>query len=91
LRQGRFGYDFIYAEDRLKSPLIREGETFREASWEEALDLVAAKFQAIIRESGPDALAGVSCARSINEDSFQMQKFFRAVIGTNNIDHCART
>jgi NADP-reducing hydrogenase subunit HndD len=89
--KGRFGYDFIYAEDRLKSPLIREGETFREASWEEALDLVAARIQTIIRESGPDTLAGVSCARSINEDSFQMQKFFRAVIGTNNIDHCART
>ena len=40
---------------------------------------------------GPDALAGISCARSINEDSYNMQKLFRAVIGTNNIDHCART
>jgi formate dehydrogenase major subunit len=44
----------------------------------------------IIDESGPDALAGVSCARSINEDSYQMQKLFRAVFKTNNIDHCAR-
>jgi formate dehydrogenase major subunit len=90
--KGRFAYDFIYSEDRLKTPLIREknGE-FREASWDEALDLVATKFKEIIKKDGPDAIAGVSCARSINEDSYQMQKLFRAVIGTNNIDHCART
>jgi NADP-reducing hydrogenase subunit HndD len=89
--KGRFGYDFIYSKERLKTPLIREGENFKEASWDEALDLVASKFKQIIAESGPDALAGVSCARSINEDSYQMQKLFRAVFKTNNIDHCART
>jgi formate dehydrogenase major subunit len=90
--KGRFAYDFIYSEERLKTPLIREksGE-FREASWDEALDLVASRFKEIIQTDGPDAIAGVSCARSINEDSYQMQKLFRAVIGTNNIDHCART
>jgi len=89
--KGRFGYDFIYSEERLKTPLIREKDGFREASWDEALDLVAERFKTIIAESGPDALAGVSCARSINEDSYQMQKLFRATFGTNNIDHCART
>ena len=89
--KGRFGYDFIYSDERLKTPLIKENNEFREASWDEALDLVANKFKQIITESGPDALAGVSCARSINEDSYQMQKLFRAVIKTNNIDHCART
>lgn len=89
--KGRFGYDFIYSEDRLTNPLIKDNGGFREASWDEALDLVASKFKQIIAESGPDAIAGVSCARSINEDSYQMQKLFRAVIGTNNIDHCART
>jgi len=89
--KGRFGYDFIYSEERLRTPLIREGDDFREASWDEALDLVAERFKAIIAEHGPDAIAGVSCARSINEDSYQMQKLFRAAIGTNNIDHCART
>jgi len=89
--KGRFGYDFIYSDERLKTPLIREGDTFREASWDEALDLVAEKFTAIIAEHGPDAVAGVSCARSINEDSYQMQKLFRSVFKTNNIDHCART
>ena len=89
--KGRFGYDFIHSDERLTTPLIREGDEFREASWDEALDLVAAKFTEIKEKYGPDALAGVSCARSINEDSYNMQKLFRAVIGTNNIDHCART
>ncbi len=90
--KGRFGYDFIYSQDRLTTPLIREADgKFREAGWDEALDLVASRFKQIISESGPDAVAGVSCARSINEDSYQMQKLFRAVFGTNNIDHCART
>jgi formate dehydrogenase major subunit len=90
--KGRFAYDFIYSEERLKTPLIREANgEFREASWDEALDLVVTKFKDIIEKHGPDAIAGVSCARSINEDSYQMQKLFRAVIGTNNIDHCART
>jgi predicted molibdopterin-dependent oxidoreductase YjgC len=89
--KGRFAYDFIYSEDRLKTPLIKENGNFREASWDEALDLVVKKFKQVIKKHGPDAIAGVSCARSINEDSYQMQKLFRAVIGTNNIDHCART
>ena len=89
--KGRFGYDFIYSGDRLTTPLIREDNgQFREASWDEALDLIASKFTRIIEESGPDAVAGVSCARSINEDSYNMQKLFRAVFQTNNIDHCAR-
>lgn len=71
--------------------MIKENGRFREASFDEALRLVVKRFKEIIAESGPDAIAGVSCARSINEDSYQMQKLFRAVIGTNNIDHCART
>ena len=90
--KGRFGYDFIYSQERLKTPLIRTNDgTLRQSSWEEALDLVADKFSRIIAENGPDALAGVSCARSISEDSYNMQKLFRSVFKTNNIDHCART
>ncbi len=89
--KGRYGFDFIYSEERLKTPLIRENGRFREASFEEATRLVAKRFKEIIAESGPDAIAGVSSSRSINEDSYQMQKLFRAVIGTNNIDNCART
>lgn len=89
--KGRFGYDFIYSPERLTDPLIKENGVFRKASWDEALDLVANTFKKIISEDGPSAVAGVSCARSINEDSYQMQKLFRAVFKTNNIDHCART
>jgi len=89
--KGRFGFDFIYSEDRLKTPLIKENGGYREASWLEALELVADRFKEIIDRGGPDAIAGVSCARSINEDSYQMQKLFRSVFKTNNIDHCART
>ncbi|SLM28879.1 FdhA5 (fragment) [Desulfamplus magnetovallimortis] len=105
--KGRFGYDFIYSKERLLTPLIRGNAgngnadedndgtgkkgKLRPATWDEALDLVAQKFTEIIENHGPDALAGVSCARSINEDSYQMQKLFRAVFKTNNIDHCART
>lgn len=89
--KGRFGYDFIYRKGRLTSPLIKENGAFREASWDEALDLVATKFKTTITEHGPDVVAGVSCARSINEDSYNMQKLFRSVFKTNNIDHCART
>jgi predicted molibdopterin-dependent oxidoreductase YjgC len=89
--KGRYGFDFIYSEERLKTPLIKENGRFREASFDEATRLVAKRFKEIIAQSGPDALAGVSSSRSINEDSYQMQKLFRAVIGTNNIDNCART
>ncbi len=89
--KGRFGYDFIYSEERLTSPLIKQNGNFRKASWDEALDLVANKIKETREKYGADSLAGVSCARSINEDSYQMQKLFRAAIGTNNIDHCART
>ena len=87
--KGRFGYDFIYSSERLTKPLIRENGRLREASWDEALDLTAGKLREVIDRYGPDAAAGVSCARSINEDSYQMQKLFRGVIKTNNIDHCA--
>lgn len=90
--KGRFGYDFIYAKDRLTDPLIRQEDgTFKTATWDEAITLIADKFKEIIAEHGPDAIAGVSCSRSINEDSYQMQKLFRTVFKTNNIDNCSRT
>lgn len=89
--KGRFGYDFIYNKDRLTTPLIKGNGEFREAGWDEALDLIADKFGGFIAESDPDSVAGISCARSVNEDNYQMQKLFRTVFRTNNIDHCART
>ena len=88
--KGRFGYEFIHSEERLTSPLIREGDGFREASWEEALDLVAGEFSRLKKEHGPGSLAGLSSARVTNEENYLMQKLVRAGFGTNNIDHCAR-
>ncbi len=88
--KGRFGYEFIHSEDRLTTPLIREGASFREASWDEALDLVAKRFTEIKDEHGPDSLAGLCSARMTNEENYLMQKLVRAGFGTNNIDHCAR-
>lgn len=88
--KGRFGYDFLSHPDRLKTPLIREKDTFRQASWEEALDLVARKFTQIKESSGPDAIGVFTSARITNEENYLAQKLARAVIGTNNVDHCAR-
>jgi len=90
--KGKFAYDYIYHPDRLTTPLIKDdGGHFREASWDEALDLITYKIATILSESGPESFAGVSCARDTNEASYNMQKLFRSVIKTNNIDHCART
>jgi predicted molibdopterin-dependent oxidoreductase YjgC len=88
--KGRFGYDFIQHPDRLTSPLIKEDGKFREASWDEALELVAKRMGAIKEESGPDSIGLLTSARITNEENYLAQKFVRAVIGTNNIDHCAR-
>ena len=88
--KGRFGFDFIHRDERLTTPLIREGDGFREASWDEAIELVAKKFSEIKKESGSDSLAGLSSAKSGNEDNYIMQKFIRSIVGTNNVDHCAR-
>jgi formate dehydrogenase major subunit len=88
--KGKFGWDFVNSPDRLTTPLVRDGGTFREASWDEALDLVARRFAAIKAKSGPDSLAFVSSSKCTNEESYLMQKLARAVIGTNNMDNCSR-
>ena len=88
--KGRFGLDFVSRDDRLKTPLIKKNGKFEETSWDEALDYIAKKFMQIKNENGPDSLAGLSSARCTNEENFVFQKFMRAVIGTNNVDHCAR-
>jgi predicted molibdopterin-dependent oxidoreductase YjgC len=88
--KGRFGFDFIGSAERLKSPLIREGEGFREASWEEALERVARRLGEIRTASGPDSIGVFTSARITNEENYIAQKFTRAVLKTNNIDHCAR-
>jgi len=88
--KGKFGWDFVNHPDRLQAPLIREGDTFREATWDEALDLVASRLKKIKEESGPDAIGVVISSKTTNEDGYIMQKFARTVIGTNNVDNCSR-
>jgi formate dehydrogenase major subunit len=88
--KGKFGWDYVNHKDRLTKPLIREGDTFREASWDEALTLIASRFSEIKRKDGPDALAFVSSSKCTNEENYLMQKLARAVIGTNNMDNCSR-
>lgn len=88
--KGKFGWDYVNSPDRLTTPLIREGRGFREASWDEALGLVARRFGEIKAATGPDSLAFISSSKCTNEESYLMQKLVRAVIGTNNMDNCSR-
>ena len=99
--KGRFGVDFVHHPSRLTRPLIRKDfgkrprrpvgvEGFREASWDEALDLAAEKLAEIVRTRGGDAIGTFCSAKATNEDNYVFQKFVRAVLGTNNVDHCAR-
>jgi formate dehydrogenase alpha subunit len=101
--KGRFGADFVGHPDRLTVPLIRRqgiardcqaeadlAEIFREATWDEALGLVADKLLQIKQAYGPNSMGVLSSAKFTNEENYAVQKFARAVLGTNNIDHCAR-
>jgi predicted molibdopterin-dependent oxidoreductase YjgC len=88
--KGRFGYDFIHSPARLTVPLIKENDQFRESTWEEALDLVARRLGEIKNQYGSDRIGVLSSARITNEENYIAQKFTRAVLKTNNIDHCAR-
>ena len=90
--KGRFGWDFVHHPDRLTRPLIRrsKGGELEEAEWDETLDLVARRFSEIRAQSSPDAFGILASAKCTNEENYLMQKFARAVIGTNNVDHCAR-
>ncbi len=88
--KGRFGYDFISSPERLTKPLIRKRGKLVEAEWEDALKLVAKNLKAAKKNSGPDSIAVLASARITNEENYLIQKFTRAAVGTNNIDHCAR-
>lgn len=88
--KGKFGWDYVNHEDRLQKPLIREGNGFREASWEEALSLVTTKLGAIKQQHGPDSIGIIVSSKTTNEDGYVMQKFARTVIKTNNVDNCSR-
>lgn len=89
--KGRFGWDYVNNEERLTTPLIKKNGKFAEASWDEAISLIATRLGEIKEKYGPNAFGALSSARCTNEENYLMQKFARAVMGTNNVDHCART
>ncbi len=88
--KGKFGWDFVNDKDRLTAPLIREGDRFREATWDEALDLVGTKLAELKRAYGPDSIGFIASSKGTNEEAYLMQKLARAVVGTNNVDNCSR-
>ena len=93
--KGYYGWDFLndpqLLTSRLKHPMIRKNGELAEVSWDEAIKFIAERLLTIKAKYGPDAIMGTGSARGPgNEANYVMQKFMRAVIGTNNIDHCAR-
>ncbi|MFC0522127.1 formate dehydrogenase subunit alpha [Pontibacillus salicampi] len=88
--KGKFGWDYVTSEERLTKPLIREGDYFREAEWEEALMKIYKEMTALKTNHGADSIGFISSSKATNEESYVMQKFARQVIGTNNIDNCSR-
>lgn len=82
----RFGFEYINSDERLTTPLIRQGDTHRQATWAEALSLVADRLTSIRESDGPDAIGAIGGARGTNEDAYALSKFMRTVIGTNNVD-----
>ena len=101
--KGRFGYDFVYNKDRVTTPLIRktaqapgartqafDRAQWREVSWDEALDYTAGRLCEIYTRDGADAMAVYCCAKATNEDNYLLQKLYRALFRSNNVDHCTR-
>jgi formate dehydrogenase major subunit len=88
--KGKFGWDFVNSPERLTKPLIRRGDKFYEATWDEALDLIHAKLSRIKDEHGADAIGYIASSKCSNEENYVFQKFARAVMGSNNVDNCSR-
>lgn len=88
--KGKFAFNFIGHPDRLTKPMVKKEGAFIETTWEEAYELISNKIKNTKKSYGSDSLCALSSARCTTEDNYMMQKFFRAVIGTNSIDHCAR-
>ncbi|MEC1416884.1 formate dehydrogenase subunit alpha [Bacillus haynesii] len=88
--KGKFGWDFVNAEERLTKPLIRKNDEFVESTWEEALDYVARRLGSIREQSGKDAVGFISSSKITNEENYLMQKLARQVFDTNNVDNCSR-
>jgi predicted molibdopterin-dependent oxidoreductase YjgC len=80
----------VFSDKRLTSPIIRKNGQLQEASWDDAIQTAVEKLKAIIEAHGPDSVGVLASAKITNEENYLVQKFARAVIGTNNVDHCAR-
>ena len=88
--KGRYAFKFYDHPERLRSPQIKRNGVFEDVTWDEAYDYIAGKLTDYKENFGSDSIAGISSSRCTNEENYLMQKFIRAVIGTNNIDGCAR-
>ena len=88
--KGWNAHEFVHSPKRLTKPLIKKNGEFEESSWDEALDLSVQKLKEIVDKHGPDSVFFCASARCTNEENYLMQKFARAAVGTNNVDHCAR-
>jgi formate dehydrogenase alpha subunit len=88
--KGRYGFGYIRGPERLERPLVKKNNIHEPSDWNAALALIAEKMRGIIKSHGPDAVAGIASGHYANEDAYIMQKFFRTVIGTNNIDNSSR-
>jgi len=88
--KGRYAYNYISATDRITEPLIREKANWTNVSWQEAIDFSAAELKRILSQYGPQSVGVLGSARATNEENYLAQKFARAVLGTNNVDCCAR-
>ncbi len=88
--RGWHAHGFIHSPDRLTRPLVRRHGKLVPATWDEALQVAADALSGIRQDHGPDAIGILASAKCTNEENYLLQKFARAVIGTNNIDHCAR-
>ena len=83
-------HEHVISDKRLTSPMIKKDGHLQEASWDDAIQTTADKLKAIIEAHGPDSVGVLASAKITNEENYLVQKFARAVIGTNNVDHCAR-
>jgi formate dehydrogenase major subunit len=88
--KGRYGFGFVSADDRITEPMIRSGSGWRRVSWDEAVTFTADRLRRIIDRHGPDSVGLLGSARATNEEGYLAQKFARVIIGTNNVDCCAR-
>jgi len=88
--KGRYAYDFVRAQDRVTEPMIRVASKWKTVSWDDAISFTAEALQRIATQHGPDSVGVLGSARATNEENYLAQKFARVVLGTNNVDCCAR-